>query len=249
MKKNTVIIIISIVILGICLVGFGIFSLKNSNQEQTSNPEESSDPNNSQETVETVKVKIVETAGYDITANTINNDNAVAVLLKETEGTNQMLKIKFDLLDENGNTISSEEQYLPILGNSYSVSSTPLTDEEGKSLGVKTIEINISKEGDYMSQIQANLFDYESSNSIDGRKINTTLNIAYQGNENLSMLSGNVVALKENKIIGLISFTKENVMANSTSTISVDPIEVLSVEDATNSYDNILVFVNNLGFN
>lgn len=99
-----------------------------------------------------------------------------------------------------------------------------------------------------MSQLQANLFDYDSSNSIDGRKINTTLNITYQGNENLSMISGNVVALKENKIIGLIPFTKENVMANSTSTISVDPIEVLSVEDATNSYDNILVFVSNLGF-
>ena len=248
MKKNKIIIIACIVILGICLVGFGIFSLMNSNQEQTSNPEESSDPNNSQETLETVKVKIVEAAEYDITANTINNDNAVAVLLKETEGTNQMLKIKFDLLDKNGKTNSSEEQYFPILGNSYAASSIPLIDADGKSLDVKTVEINISKEGNYMSQLQANLFDYDSSNSIDGRKINTTLNITYQGNENLSMISGNVVALKENKIIGLIPFTKENVMANSTSTISVDPIEVLSVEDATNSYDNILVFVSNLGF-
>ena len=248
MKKNKIIIIACIVILGICLVGFGIFSLMNSNQKQTSNPEESSDPNNSQETVDTVKIKIVDAAGYDITANTINNDNAVAVLLKETEGINQMLKIKFDLLDENGKTISSEEQYFPILGNSYAASSIPLIDADGKSLDVKTVEINISKEGNYMSQLQANLFDYDSSNSIDGRKINTTLNITYQGNENLSMISGSVVALKENKIIGLIPFTKENVMANSISTISVDPIEVLSVEDATNSYDNILVFVNNLGF-
>ena len=248
MKKNKIIIIACIVILGICLVGFGIFSLMNSNQKQTSNPEESSDPNNSQETVDTVKIKIVDAAGYDITANTINNDNAVAVLLKETEGTNQMLKIKFDLLDKNGKTNSSEEQYFPILGNSYAASSIPLIDADGKSLDVKTVEINISKEGNYMSQLQANLFDYDSSNSIDGRKINTTLNITYQGNENLSMISGNVVALKENKIIGLIPFTKENVMANSTSTISVDPIEVLSVEDATNSYDNILVFVSNLGF-
>lgn len=248
MKKNKIIIIACIVILGICLVGFRIFSLMNSNQEQTSNPEESSDPNNSQETLETVKVKIVDAAEYDITANTINNDNAVAVLLKETEGINQMLKIKFDLLDENGKTISSEEQYFHILGNSYAASSIPLIDADGKSLDVKTVEINISKEGNYMSQLQANLFDCDSSNSIDGRKINTTLNITYQGNENLSMISGNVVALKENKIIGLIPFTKENVMANSTSTISVDPIEVLSVEDATNSYDNILVFVNNLGF-
>ena len=46
-----------------------------------------------------------------------------------------------------------------------------------------------------------------------------------------------------------MSFSKENITANSTSAISVDPIEVLSVEDATNSYDNILIFVNNLGFN
>ena len=100
-----------------------------------------------------------------------------------------------------------------------------------------------------MNQLQANLFDYDSSNSIDGRKINTTLNITYRGNENLPMISGSVVALKENKIIGLMSFSKENITANSTSAISVDPIEVLSVEDATNSYDNILIFVNNLGFN
>ncbi len=249
MKKNKIIIITCIVILGICLVGFGIFSLMNSNQKQTSNPEESSDPNNSQETVDTVKIKIVDAAGYDITANTINNDNAVAVLLKETEGTNQMLKIKFDLLDKNGKTNSSEEQYFPILGNSYAASSIPLIDADGKSLDVKTVEINISKEGNYMSQLQANLFDYDSSNSIDGRKINTTLNITYRGNENLPMISGSVVALKENKIIGLMSFSKENITANSTSAISVDPIEVLSVEDATNSYDNILIFVNNLGFN
>ena len=248
MKKNKIIIIVCIVILGICLVGYGIFSLMNSNQKQTSNPEESSDPNNSQETEETVKIKVVNAAGYDVTANTISNDNAVAILLKETEGANQMLKVKFDLSDENGNTISSEEQYLPILENSYAASSIPLIDADGKSLGVKTVEINISKEGDYMNQLQANLFDYDSSNSIDGRKINTTLNITYQGNENLPMISGSVVALKENKIIGIRSFSKENITANSTSTISVDPIEVLSVEDATNSYDNILVFVNNLGF-
>ena len=99
MKKKKIIIITCIVILGICLVGYGIFSLMNSNQKQTSNPEESSDPNNSQETEETVKIKVVNAAGYDVTANTISNDNAVAILLKETEGANQILKVKFDLSD------------------------------------------------------------------------------------------------------------------------------------------------------
>lgn len=243
-----------LLVCGVALIVYGVvYNFSSSDSTTSSVPTVGDNQQNNDEqdenVIEDIPIEVVNNTGYTIIANTINNQKGLAVLIHSNEEMNQVLKITTTLTDSNNAVIHSDESYSTILGNDYTIYTTPLVDSEGADLAQTKINVIIDKQGEYMNMIRADMFSLNDESKIEENAIITTLTMAYSGTELLEQTSGFIVALKKNRIIGVSSFSKDQVEPDSVSTIEVGPMNiVLSSKNETIDYDEILVFINNFGF-
>ncbi len=83
------------------------------------------------------------------------------MLIHSNEEMNQVLKITTTLTDSNNAVIHSDESYSTILGNDYTIYTTPLVDSEGADLAQTKINVVIDKQGEYMNMIRADMFSFK----------------------------------------------------------------------------------------
>lgn len=237
---------VGLLIGAIILIATGIFLTlieKTPNDSGLNNGTDSSVP-----LQETISTEINNDTGYSIVANSINSDNALALLIQSNEDKNQMLKIKVDLLNENEIVINSSEFYAPILGHSYYAIAIPCVDDDGNSLEVKSARIQLSKQGEYYAGLDTSSIHLDYSNQILDKKLKTSLALTYNGQVSINDVMGNVVVLKENRIVALTSFSQENIESGVSTDVTVPDIDFSGVENVENAYDNVLVFINSFGF-
>ncbi len=241
MKKK--IIIICLLVASLFLIGIGVFFLSDDknlepNENLPSTPTPSFD----------LPIEVTNDTGYEVTTNPIAAGNAVGLLIKSTEDENQMLKITANLLNENGEMVSNSEVYSPILGQSYYATEVSFVNADGDLLDVASVQLTISKEGNYYTGLTSDSFELVYDNQVQEKVLKTSLSLTYQGDVPIGDVSGSVVVLKDQKIVSLTSFTQRNVEAGVSTNVTVPDIDFSGVEDIETAYDTILVFVNSLGF-
>lgn len=241
MKKK--IIIICLLVASLFLIGIGVFFLSDDknlepNENLPSTPTPSFD----------LPIEVTNDTGYEVTTNPIAAGNAVGLLIKSTEDENQMLKITANLLNENGEMVSNSEVYAPILGQSYYATEVSFVNADGDLLDVASVQLTISKEGNYYTGLTSDSFELVYDNHVQEKVLKTSLSLTYQGDVPIGDVSGSVVVLKDQKIVSLTSFTQRNVEAGVSTNVTVPDIDFSGVEDIETTYDTILVFVNSLGF-
>lgn len=241
MKKK--IIIICLLVASLFLIGIGVFFLSDDknlepNENLPSTPTPSFD----------LPIEVTNDTGYEVTTNPIAAGNAVGLLIKSTEDENQMLKITANLLNENGEMVSNSEVYSPILGQNYYATEVSFVNADGDLLDVASVQLTISKEGNYYTGLTSDSFELVYDNQVQEKVLKTSLALTYRGDVPIGDVSGSVVVLKDQKIVSLTSFTQRNVEAGVSTNVTVPDIDFSGVEDIETAYDTILVFVNSLGF-
>ena len=241
MKKK--IIIICLLVASLFSIGIGVFFLSDDkNLEPSENLPSTPTPSFD------LPIEVTNDTGYEVTTNPIAAGNAVGLLIKSTEDENQMLKITANLLNENGEMVSNSEVYSPILGQSYYATEVSFVNADGDLLDVASVQLTISKEGNYYTGLTSDSFELVYDNQVQEKVLKTSLSLTYQGDVPIGDVSGSVVVLKDQKIVSLTSFTQRNVEAGVSTNVTVPDIDFSGVEDIETAYDTILVFVNSLGF-
>ena len=238
---------IILLVVAILFISVGIFLIKN-NETSSNAGADSGEMNSSTPTPSTIPIQIDNDTGYSVTANNINSDMALAFLVHSNEDTNQMLKITVNLFNENNEVVFNSEVYVPILGQNYYASAVPYVDENGDMLNVKSAQVQISKQGEYNTNLKSDSVYLDYSNQVVERKLQTKLSLTYQGDIPISNIMGNVVVLKDNQIVALTSFSQETIESGIATTVEVPDITFSGTEKVEDLYDSVLVFINSFGF-
>ena len=238
---------IILLVVAILFISVGVFLLKN-NEISSNEFTDSGEMDSSTPMPTAIPIQIDNDTGYSVVANNINSDMALAFLIHSNEETNQMLKITVNLFNENHEVVFNSEVYVPILGQNYYANAVPYIDENGDMLNVKSAQVQISKQGEYNTNLKSDSVYLDYSNQVVERKLETKLSLTYQGDIPINNIMGNVVALKNNQIVALTSFSQETVESGIATAIEVPDITLVGTENVENLYDSVLVFINSFGF-
>lgn len=244
-NKNEIILLI---VVAICLIGLGGYMWWSNGDSSDDGVDTGNETPSTTVQESDISTEIINDIGYEITTNTIRSKTALAILIHSNEESNQMLKIKAELFNSDGDVVSSSEVYEPILGNSYLITSVPFSQEEDKILEVDSIHIEVTKEGEYYTGLGSKDIELVYQNQIEESKLKTNLTLIYHNSIAISDISGGVVAMKEGKIVDFAQFTQKNVTSEVENSVTVPDIEFTGSENIENEYDNVLVFVNSFGF-
>ena len=184
---------------------------------------------------------------FEVKANILYN-TTLAVLVKSNEKKPCIASVVVKMYNESGKQVLKDD-FSDILFNDNSNVFTfalPVLDKEeyaGK------IEVEVNKENiSYSSTVDIDKVKYSiNKKENEDNSLAVDVNFTNNNTENLSLLSGYIVAFKDNDIVDIQYFSHENVLVGSTVTSNVTFISNAGLESF--DYDKIDVYITHIDGN
>lgn len=170
-------------------------------------------------------ISIKNNTNFKVKANII--DNNLVILSLSNNKKSLIEKITLKAYDDNGKQLITKNESKLILDGSIVLFELPNLDDAYAG----ELEVTIDKEDSSANvKVEKGVKATLNDNVVD-------VDINVKTDNNLQFLSGDVVAIRNNKVVGLTSFIQNDVIANSEVNINTDFI--ISSE----KYDDIYVFI------
>lgn len=196
-------------------------------------------------------IKIGSQINANVVANLIEDNHYLAVYIGSKEERSIKLDVTLKIIEETGNLFYTGKGYTYQLTQGAKVAFViPLPELNHEKLKEMVLDIKKSSEDTESQDLSQFTFNVQTEED-DYHNIISSASINYGGNQPLSILSGTMIAWKNNKIIDLIGFEMEHV--NSGETMVPFDLVLQSVlektsetvlEEKARQYDKIEAFVN-----
>lgn len=162
-------------------------------------------------------IRIENDSSLKVQANIFDN-RSLAILVTSNNSKEIAGNVSVKAYDEDGNVLLNDSNYHIIFAKNRALSIFNLPDLEGKNAG--KIEISIKEEDtDYKSEIDVSKVKYTTNYTVDDKKITQiNVNLKNENTQNINKLSGYLIALKDNKIVGVNLIDAQNIGVNGTVT-------------------------------
>ena len=192
-------------------------------------------------------VEINNKTNFKVKTNIINS-SMLAVLLTSNEKKPCIASVVVKMYNESGKQVLKDD-FSDILFNDNSNVFTfalPVLDKEEYA---SKIEVEVNKENiSYSSTVDIDKVKYSiNKKENEDNSLAVDVNFTNNNTENLSLLSGYIVAFKDNDIVDIQYFSHENVLVGSTVTSNVTFISNAGLESF--DYDKIDVYITHIDGN
>ena len=159
-------------------------------------------------------IEIDNQTSMEVQANIVSS-NSLGVLLSSDSDNYMQVKIEVNYYDDNQENVFTDTNEFTVFDHGKQISMFLLPDLFEKYAG--TIDIKVTGESVENGLISSSQIEMTETHSVDEAS-STNFNIQTTNNSdvNISMLLGNVILLKNNKIVGYYTFSINDLMANST---------------------------------
>lgn len=227
LKKNIIIIFISIVILILC-VFFAIGDWNKDNVEYTSYNDE--------------MISINEVDNMKVKANIL--DDYLVVLLESTSKNAIDTEVQVQYSDMDGNAVFMDRTSATILTNGKNLLFFEVPELKKQYAGDITIDIE-TKETSFGLKVDLSKIIYQETHEVlDTGEINFHITGQNQNNSSILGLVSYIVALKDDNIVAYNTFSQEKVEANGTFTLDTSFHGMVNQDDEVVpvDYDELLIF-------
>ena len=188
-------------------------------------------------------IQIDNSSDLEVQAN-IFEERYIAMLISSNSSNTLMLNANVVFQDSRGNEISNQKNNTILLHKGRTVLLFEIPSLDGKNAG----NIQVSVRGEAVSNeapIDPNKITYHETHEVDDNGV-TTFHITGQNQNDSSVyeLIGNVVGMKNGKIVAYASFAQEEVAAQDSFTANVKFLSTLNnkAEIVPMEYDELLMF-------
>lgn len=182
----------------------------------------------------------------EVKANLFGSKRNLGVLLTTKKERNELVTLSYKVIDENDKEVASESTTTVVLGEEKSGYCFSLPELDGVILKRIIIEVTTQE----FAEGKAYNVDAFTSNinkqEDENKNINLTTNWQYHGSEDISQVTGLIVAMKENKIVDMgffrtnienKQFTTNTTFANQLKNNELLPLEYDSLEAFVTFYE------------
>lgn len=174
----------------------------------------------------------------------IYEEQYIAMLVSTTSSETMMLYANVDFQDSNGSVISTQQNNTILLHDGKTILLFDIPGLAGRDAG--NINISVTSEAVVNEvSLDSNKITYQETHEIsENNDINFRITGYNQNDSNVYDLIGNVVGLKDGKIVAYASFLQEEVGPQTSFTSNVDFLATLNnkAEIVSVDYDELLIF-------
>ena len=174
----------------------------------------------------------------------IYEEQYIAMLVSTTSSETMMLYANVDFQDSNGSVISTQRDNTILLHDGKTILLFKIPGLAGRDAGNINISVT-SEEVTNEVSLDPNKITYQESHEIsENSDIHFTITGYNQNDSNVYDLIGNVVGLKDGKIVAYASFLQEEVGPQVSFTANVAFLSTLNnkAEIVSVDYDELLIF-------
>lgn len=163
-------------------------------------------------------IEIDSSKSFEVQAN-ILSDNSLAVLISSDNSDNLECVLSVEAEDEKGKSVLDEERNYIMLGKSKNIAVFNLPGLGSENAGKIKIKVNEVKTN-YEEKIDAKKITHKVSyKDGENQMIDVTINFINGNDTKITDFAGYLIAYKDDKIVGLNSFSAENIEPHATFTI------------------------------
>ena len=184
-------------------------------------------------------ISVNNSTNFKVQTNILDNNTLILLLTSNNDKTSN-INVDVDFANEKGKKIDTQTVNGQVYAKNSSIFVFQVPNLKKDEYAGK-IKINIKKDGEYKNEIDISKIKCTINDKVDGENVLSVNAKCTNNDEPISYLGGEFVVFKGNDIVGVSSFSQENIQKNemfeATSTfVSTDGTEKLD-------YDNAKVFI------
>lgn len=184
-------------------------------------------------------ISVNNSTNFKVQTNILDNNTLILLLTSNNDKTSN-INVDVDFANEKGKKIDTQTVNGQVYAKNSSIFVFQVPNLKKDEYAGK-IKINIKKDGEYKNEIDISKIKCTINDKVDGENVLSVNAKCTNNDEPISYLGGDFVVFKGNDIVGVSSFSQENIQKNemfeATSTfVPTDGTEKLD-------YDNAKVFI------
>lgn len=189
-------------------------------------------------------IEKIASSDFDIITNTINNYSNIAILLTSKIDEQIIAEVKINMTDDSNNSVKNITRNILLNNKASAIVIENIPELTSQYAGKIQIEVN-KVDNVNVDSINFDQFTYNLNEAIIENNI-TQITIDWNNNskDTVKTFGGNIVAIKDNKIVDIASFYAENILsgANFKTTSNLKP-KYTSEKTTVLEYDELKVCI------